>query len=407
MLLLCWALMVVTLSGSAVRAEFGKSGWPIFRKVQSAQFRGISASAPDCANLSGILYNPAIGGLFENRELLIVSERGLSEDTLGAVVYGIPAGAWMFAFGAAYYDAGSIELNWFENNEIQTESVSLQRDMMGTATIERKLSDTVFAGLSLKGATSELAQRVRASAYAADLGLYVRPFPFWSISLACQNIGTASKFVDHANLLPTAGYLGTALMWKSPAQTCYVITQAGASYYTVDQKLVPEAGCEIGCGPVSVNAGFRSGVEEGNMHVGTEFCVGSMVFGYAYSPSTYLDSMHRVTVAWRFAPASAVEKPKEAEASIPVVAPPAEPVVKPAVKPPLKPKAPIRQSPKPAVKPVLPNPAEAGAVPAKAAPAKVTPAVTAPAPAKTLPEAPQQQKPKRKISDFEQQNKSW
>lgn len=391
MCIFCCALLLSFMSVTAARAEFGKSGWPILRKVQSAQFRGISASAPDYANISGVFYNPAIGGIFDSKEILVMSEKGLSDDALGAFVYGIPLDKWMIAFGGAYYDAGSIELNWFDNNEIKTENVSLQRDMLGLFVVERKLSDAVFAGLSLKGLSSELAQRVSATAYAADIGLYIRPVASWSLSLACQNIGASTKFINYANPLPAAGYLGTALMWRSPEESYYAISQMGATYFLVDQKIVPEVGCEIGGGPISVNFGFRSGVDEGNVHIGTEICIGSMVFGYAYSPSMYLDAIHRVTVAWRFFN-SPVRPMKPSVVEEPKPAVPLPLIVKPETKPAAKPKTPAR--------PVKTAPVQKKA-PVKASPAKTAPAAVTAVSSTTTVTLPQvQQRKKRNISDY-------
>ena len=156
-------LACVCFNCSAYAAS-GSSGWSIFNRIQSSQFRAISATSPGYSDLSGILYNPAMAGTLSSKQLLLISELGFAEDKPGAAFVGLPTGKGMISFGAGYYDAGSVELNWIENGEVMTENVALQRDMLGVLSYKRSLFHNLYAGVTVKAAKSEIAQRSSASA---------------------------------------------------------------------------------------------------------------------------------------------------------------------------------------------------------------------------------------------------
>ena len=118
-------ILTFIFSGSGVFAQSGYSGWPIFNKIQSSQFKAISATSPGYSDLSSVLYNPAVAGTHSSKEFLFISELGFAEDKLGAAFFRLPAGKGMISLGGGYYDAGTVELNWLENGAITTESVSL------------------------------------------------------------------------------------------------------------------------------------------------------------------------------------------------------------------------------------------------------------------------------------------
>jgi hypothetical protein len=165
-------------------AAYGKSGWSIFRKLQSAQFKSISATTPGYANVSGMIYNPAIASTFEEKQLFLMSEKGFSDDMLHGMLFETPLKVWTIAGGLIYYDAGEVELNWVENGALQTTTVSLQKDILGMVSFSRWITENMHAGITLKAANSELAQRYSARAYAADVGWVYSPAKWFSMSLA-------------------------------------------------------------------------------------------------------------------------------------------------------------------------------------------------------------------------------
>lgn len=284
---------------ASAQADFGTAGWGIFSEVQSSQFSGISTTAQSNGDIAGMLYNPAMLGMTHSREISFVSQQGIDSDMFGSVMYTEPLkNNSMLGASVAYYDAGSVELNWLNNGVLNTNTVSAEKDMMGVVTFEHQPCKNLSLGISLKAASSELAQQYTAYAYAVDAGLMYLPIDNLSISLAIQNLGTSTKFIDQANPLPTGVYGGVGYTFH--AHSLYILPMVGFTYLTTDQESVPEAGVEIGCGCISVNAGYRNFPGESNTQIGMKIVWGSYTFGYAFLPGTNLDTVQRLSVGYRF-----------------------------------------------------------------------------------------------------------
>lgn len=293
------AAFVTPIIAVSAGADFGASGWGIFRKVQSAQFSGIAAAAPSNGDVSGILYNPAVLGMTRSRRLSFISEQGMDSDRFGCVIFTEPARARsMIAAGITYYDAGQAELNWLDNGVLKSNTVSAQKDMMGFVVFEHRPWRRLSLGISLKAASSELAEQYKAYACVADAGIMYLPVNNLSFSLAAQNMGTATKFIEKTNPLPTGLYGGCGYIFFS--RHTYVLPTVGVTFLVNDEKSVPEAGLEIGCGFISVNGGYRCFKGESTMHVGMEIVWDAYTFGYAFLPGTHLDTVHRLSVGYRF-----------------------------------------------------------------------------------------------------------
>jgi len=191
-----------------------------------------------------------------------------------------------------------VELNWIENGVLNSNTVIAQKDMMGVIAFQYQLCRALSLGISLKAASSEIAQQYTAYAYAADAGLVYLPLNDLSISLAVQNMGTATKFIQQANSLPTGLYGGCGYVFRS--HDVYFLPTAGVTILVNDQQSVPEAGLEIGHGSISVNAGYRNFPGESNIHLGVELVWNAFTFGYAFLPGTHLDSVNRLSVVYQF-----------------------------------------------------------------------------------------------------------
>ena len=185
------AIAVLALMAAGAQADFGTAGWGIFKRVQSVQFGGIAATAPSNGSVTGILYNPAALGRTQAREVAFMSEQGLADDRFGSIIYTHPAGNSVFGVAAAYYDAGTAELNWVDGTGVHTRDVSAQKDMLGVISFAHRPSDRLSLGVSLKAASSELAEQYAAYAYAADAGMMYLPTSNLAFSLAVQYVGTS------------------------------------------------------------------------------------------------------------------------------------------------------------------------------------------------------------------------
>jgi len=288
----------ISLVGGMAFAEVGKSGWTIFQKAQTTEFGGAAAVDTENAGVSGALYNPALLGAGKQRELSFVSESGLTDDKFGGLMYGQPMKQGMIAGGVVYYDAGKLDLNWIEGSDLKTESVSAQRDIMGFVSYGRQYARNLYLGGTIKAARSDLAERNSALALAFDAGAVYLPSKNIPLSFAVQNVGVATKFDQKENLLPTTLYAGAGYYHKM--KNSYVMPAVGISYNMVDEKAIPEVGAKLGYDMLSLNVGYRINADEGAWHLGVGFNWHNMEFGYAFIPSTYLNSVHRISVSYKF-----------------------------------------------------------------------------------------------------------
>ncbi len=289
---------IVILSSCYSFSDFGESGWVIFKKARSTQFKGISSAAPYNGDISGFLFNPAILGIDKKKEILFVTELGPVGDKSGSLIYGIPLKRNFIAGSIMYYDAGTAELNWLENGELKTKDVCAQRDIMAAVSYMYKVKDYLLAGLSLKSATSRLAEMHSAYAFAGDLGMLYMPRRNIVLSCSFQNIGSTTKFIDKNASLPTAGYIGAGYHYA--LKNNYMVFTAGATYYKNESEIVTDAGIEIGRDNYSINAGYRFSVEELNLHTGFKLEVNSILLGYAFVPGVYLEPTHRISISYQF-----------------------------------------------------------------------------------------------------------
>ncbi|MCK5218354.1 hypothetical protein KAR10_02455 [bacterium] len=133
----------------------------------------------------------------------------MAEDKLGSFFYYLPWNKSVFACGFTYYNAGSMELNWLENNNLQSETATAQQDFMGQISYAYRQHESFWAGISLKLARSELIERATAMALAGDIGLAVKPIDQWVLSLALLNMGFATPYQEQEVPLPSSIYIGS------------------------------------------------------------------------------------------------------------------------------------------------------------------------------------------------------
>ncbi|MGA2091721.1 MAG: hypothetical protein ABSH12_09730 [Endomicrobiales bacterium] len=293
MVLFLVALPLMKLRGAE------NSGWTIFQRIESSQFIGNVLTSMGYSDLTSALYNPAVPAALHRKEWLFTSDIGSTNDTLGAVLYGQPIGdKCMLTVGAGYYNAGPVELNWIDNNSIQSQTVTLEQDMLSIVSFGYAMSKDFMVGVSFKSASSQVAQQQTAYAYVGDVGMLYLPLPNLSVSVAAQNIGSSTNFINQANALPTAGYAGIG--YSMPVEGGLLLASAGVTYMITDALSEPEVGCEYDYKNISLNAGYRMNLAEYDMHVGITVVVNKIKFGYALIPGNLLGNTNRLTVTYSF-----------------------------------------------------------------------------------------------------------
>jgi hypothetical protein len=279
-------------------AGYGKSGWEIFERISESDYRYITKTVPSDSNPSSLFVNPALQGANTQRQLYFISECGIADDKLCGVLYGIPMGSGMLSLGAAYYDAGSVELNWFDNTTLMSQTVALQRDMMVIFSYGFRLANNDLLGLSLKLANEEIAQRASAQAWAVDAGFVHRLNSELSVSGALLNMGGSTAFINKANPLPFTASL--ALSRYDNFNAFYLKSCVLAEDNFVDEIIRPGLGFAIGCGPLNLNAEYFVDDRDSNLSLGLGVVIGDLEVGYSLAPGTNLGTMQKISMGIKF-----------------------------------------------------------------------------------------------------------
>jgi hypothetical protein len=223
----------------------------------------------------------------------------MAADTFYGVIYGQPLGKSGLAVGYITYDAGQETLYWIEGGEEQSEEVSLQLDTLMMITYGFSLSRKLSMGISLKQATSNIAgQTPDTNAICGDIGfIYTQGINGISISLAGQNIGSSTAFLETEEELPMCGWLGIAYT-HTIGQTKFIGIGVDAGYLVREERALPGIGIEYGVGTIAFNVGYYAMKDEAGIQVGFGFRSGMMELGYAYLPAQFLNPVHRVNLSF-------------------------------------------------------------------------------------------------------------
>lgn len=285
-------------------AATAKTGWWILRRPQSTKPQALTAVVSIRGDLSGVFYNPSILGSIKRREVFFMTELGLASDTFGGILYGQPLSIGKgagFSGGVVYYDAGKTTLNWIDAGILREANVTVQKDMLALLSYGQTINNSILAGATLKLASSNIAEVSQSSAYCLDLGaLYFFPgMEGLALSVAIQNIGSSTKFLNRADSLPMSILAGCSYGWQLKSGS-YLGLAVDVPYIVEESRTVPGIGVDYSFGKISFNLGYKLGVEDSALSLGFSIINEKYDIGYSISPSQYLSYAHRISIGYRF-----------------------------------------------------------------------------------------------------------
>jgi hypothetical protein len=280
------------------------SGWWIFRRLQSAKPRSITATnSPSAGDISGVLYNPAAIVGLEKSNIMLISEKGSGgDDYTGGVLYGYPTNGGALCAGAAYYNGGQMTLDWIENGEFNERTATAQEDTMAFLTYGFLIGKDLLVGATVKGARSTIAEVSTSYAYAGDLGLiYLFPDNGLSLSLSAQNMGYSTKFLDRGEKLPALISAGGYVKLTGDQGPTYFGLGIDCPYLVNEQRIIPNVGLECKYNIMNFNVGYDISNVNSSFQIGIGVAVSQQLdFSYAYIPALYLSDTHRFSMAFHF-----------------------------------------------------------------------------------------------------------
>jgi hypothetical protein len=282
-------------------SQKSSTGWWILRRPQSTKPKSVTSVAAVRGDLSGVFYNPAIGGTISQREIFLMSELGLTNDLFGGILYTqLFKNSSSLTAGVVYYDAGKSTLYYYENGRLTSRDASLQRDILGILSYGRKIRDNLLIGASAKFANSNIAEIADATAVAIDFGtVYIFDTTGLIISFAGQNLGFSNEFLNKSDDLPTSIWLGIGY-GKVLSKHSYLCCGIEVPYILKENRSLLGVGMEYVYNRFSINFGYTYGLDDAAFQIGFGFDTGKFDIGYSFIPAKYLSSIHRITFGIKF-----------------------------------------------------------------------------------------------------------
>ncbi len=292
---------IITAEGLVNAAPKSLTGWMLFRKVQSSRPKAISSTSYFQGNTSGVFYNPSLLAMVQGSEVDVFSAIGAVDEKMAGSIYCWPCkNSLSLSVGILTYDYGKVALNWIEDDQIKERIVSAQTDYLAMFAAAKPLTPKLNAGISLKLATSRIAETASATAVVFDGGITYLPYKKLTLSLVGQNFGLATRFIDEKDKLPRTIMAG--LNYFSHFESFYLISGLEVPYLIDESRTIPSIGFELGRWPFGIFASYRFYTLEAKFSAGISITVKNYEFNYSYTPAELFDSMHRLSVGVKLDP---------------------------------------------------------------------------------------------------------
>jgi hypothetical protein len=192
--------------------------YSLIGEVGSARSRGLGGGGTALAGDAALLWrNPTAAARQSSPSVTLAGQKGYIDDMTwqlsGAFARG---GPWVFAAGAAYYDAGQINLTASDGTSSR---VDAQQEALAAVNVVFAPYSRAAGGITVKIIRSELLSRFASAAAAADAGVAFGPVGPLSAGAAILNWGRTLKYRGERLTLPTTAEAGAALATgrESPA----------------------------------------------------------------------------------------------------------------------------------------------------------------------------------------------
>ena len=202
-------LALLLLPAAGLRAEPGTTAAPTLRRPLAARPVGMGESFTAVAGgIDSLGYNPAAPAGLARPEAAMTYLNGPAGDDFGFLGYSHPLPFATFTGGFVYYNAGRIDLNLSDGTRgLRT----AQQDLVGLLSAAVPLGRGLSVGGTAKFYRFDLAQEVRASGFAGDLGaLWRTPLKGLNLGASLQNAGPDVKYESAGDPLPTTARFGAA-----------------------------------------------------------------------------------------------------------------------------------------------------------------------------------------------------
>jgi hypothetical protein len=299
--LLLVAILLVTGVASGAEGKAGSTFLDPFAIGVGAAPSAMAAYTAAPGGLWSLTYNPAgLAGI--SRLELGVSQIEWFEDTSFSYLgFGMPRGDGGLALGLAYFDLGGVDV-FNANGEDQFETAdAYDFGFVGGYGFQVPNICDLRAGISGHVIQANLDEE-RATAIGLNMGfLYGLMDNQVQLGLAAKNMGTKFEFLNDEDE-QTLTFAGGVSYVTMPDQIPNVDVMVG-----VDAFMPKNQDVQIGVGGevwvykmLALRAGYKTGVDMGNLSYGAGFKYSDFQLDYTYTDYEDLEATHRISLTMAF-----------------------------------------------------------------------------------------------------------
>ncbi len=284
-----WAVGGNSSAGFLLKSPGGKS---------AGMAEAYSSFGSDVGGIETLHYNPASPAFLDSRQMSLMGQRGVADDTYGSFLFGSPTPLGSLSTEIMYYSLGDIDLI---DRAGVTRTVKAEQDIaIGLNYSDRLMLDNISSGLTIKYLRSTLADSKSSNAWAADIGLQGRFLEDrLAFGFAFQNLGSQLNYIDAGESLPSTIRFGTS--YTLPAEPNGKVRFAFDVLQTRDENWKQYLGAEYAWNRlVAFRAGYKNGQDQGKLNFGVGFFWTRYELDYAFTDAGKLGSLHTVSVSARF-----------------------------------------------------------------------------------------------------------
>ena len=276
----------------------GLSSGGVLMRAYGARSIGVAEALTgvpgDIGGISVLQYNPGAAGFIKGKEIYITGQKGMSDDTAGSFIMGIPRRYGTLSWSFLYYSAGNIDLI---NTQGITRNVTAEKDYVLSMSYGAVMDESYGVGVSLKYLRSQLIDDLSASAVAADAGFQLKNDQM-TLGLSVQNAGTKLKYIETEENLPLT--LRGGISYKYDFDNTARIMPSFDIIKERDSNLKELLGAEIlWREAISLRAGYKFGQDGGKLNFGAGLNLGFQI-DYAYSGGEDAGTSHTVSLGVKF-----------------------------------------------------------------------------------------------------------
>ncbi|MCD4813728.1 PorV/PorQ family protein [bacterium] len=292
-LLLCGPVYAQILSGG----ETLKTAIGARQTGMSEAFTALSG------DVAAMYYNPAGLAKLTSPEITTMYTANLFENQNALIAFGMPVpfyGSNTLSIGLMNLAGAPMDIYYPDGT---TETRTSQNDLITTVGIARQLSTSFSVGFNLKFFYSSLIEEYTALAFGCDLGTQYAfaQLPGLTLGAALQHLGTEIKYEDEGDPMPTTLRIGAAYAWLLGKP--HTVTISTDALLPNDSEPLQNIGLEYNWqNTLFIRGGYKLGYDIDAFSIGAGIVFSGLKLDYAFSSTQLELAIHRVSLAYSFAP---------------------------------------------------------------------------------------------------------